>query len=298
MAEGDGADLTVSGTDGEKKDKIRKDAEAAVNSGWGAKTARFVMSCLGGAIPLVGGAISGAASAWSENEQAGVNKLFDAWLRMHEQELKEIAVTLVEVMMRLDSTNPEIMKRIESPEYLSIVRKCVRDWSAAESEEKRVLVRKLLTHAAETRIVPDDVIKLFAKWIADYNELHFKVIRDIYQNPGSTRHDIWQRIHGERVREDSSEADLFKLLIRDLSTGQVIRQHREKDYHGNFIKQRPGRTKGHRGQAMTSAFDDGQEYELTELGAKFVHYTMEEIVPKLAGAAESEHPSHEEEVHE
>ena len=33
---------------------------------------------------------------------------------------------------------------------------------------------------------------------------------------------------------------------------------------------------------MTSAFDDEKEYELTELGKWFVHYTMNEVVPKIS----------------
>jgi len=32
---------------------------------------------------------------------------------------------------------------------------------------------------------------------------------------------------------------------------------------------------------MKSAFDDSEQYELTELGQQFVHYTMNEIVPRI-----------------
>jgi hypothetical protein len=35
---------------------------------------------------------------------------------------------------------------------------------------------------------------------------------------------------------------------------------------------------------MASAFDDEKEYELTELGKQFVHYTMTEFVPKIAAS--------------
>jgi hypothetical protein len=90
------------------------------------------------------------------------------------------------------------------------------------------------------------------------------------------------------VREDSAEADLFKLLVHDLSTGHVIRQHREKDYNGNFIKKEPHRKgRGEASRAMTSAFDDDKQYELTELGKQFVHYTMNEIVPRIAASTAS-----------
>ena len=78
---------------------------------------------------------------------------------------------------------------------------------------------------------------------------------------------------------------MFRLLIRDLSTGSVIRQHREKDYYGNWIKKtRPSR-KGQSPQTMKSAFDEEEEYELTELGTQFVRYTMDEVMPRIAAPA-------------
>ena len=67
-----------------------------------------------------------------------------ASLKLQEDEIREIGITVLEVMARLDETDEEIRKRIESPEYLQLVKKCFRDWSAAESEEKRRLIRNLL----------------------------------------------------------------------------------------------------------------------------------------------------------
>jgi hypothetical protein len=261
--------------------------ERALQGGAGPKLARFALACLSG-VAFVGGALSGVANVWSEADQARLNKLFAAWLQLQEQELREIGVTLIEVMSRLDPNNPEIQNRIESPEYLSLVRKCFRDWSAAESEEKRQLIRNLLCNAAASKLTSDDVVKLFIKWIDDYSETHFAVIKDVYKHQGSTRHDIWVRIHGAQVREDSAEADLFRLLIHDLSVGRVVRQHREKDYHGNFLKERPKRSSRRGSLVMTSAFEDDKKYELTELGKQFVHYTMHEIVPKLASPSPGE----------
>jgi len=97
---------------------------------------------------------------------------------------------------------------------------------------------------------------------------------------------MWLNIHGNKVREDSAEADLFKLLIDDLSTGHVMRQHREKDAFGNFIKVPTRRQHRHPGQAYKSAFDDEKEYELTELGRQFVSYAMNEMVSRIAQASE------------
>ncbi len=39
---------------------------------------------------------------------------------------------------------------------------------------------------------------------------------------------------------------------------------------------------------MMSAFDDTKPYVLTALGRQFVHYTMNEIVPKIADAPRAE----------
>ena len=82
-------------------------------------------------------------------------------------------------------------------------------------------------------------------------------------------------------RDDSSEADLFKLLIHDLSLGHVIRQHRPTNYAGEFLRKS---TKGPRtpgGGTMKSPFDSEDPYELTELGAQFVHYVMNEVAPQI-----------------
>lgn len=267
----------------EKRDKLREELEKSINNGSAPTIARFILACLSAA-PVVGGAIGGVAGVWSEKEQSNINNIFAAWLKLQEDELKEIGRTLFEVILRLDRDDPEVLERIESPEYLSLIKKAFRDWSAAESEEKRVLIRNLLANAGASRqLSSDDVIRLFIDWIDEYSEAHFKVIRTIYGNKGITRLGIWQDIHGQQVREDSADADLFKLLVNDLSQGHVIRQHRETDYYGNFVRQpSSGGRKGSSSGTYTSAFDDEKQYELTELGMQFVHYTMNEIVPKLA----------------
>jgi hypothetical protein len=263
--------------------EFREQLDDALSKGMGPKAARYALACLG-AVPVVGGVIAGAAGAWSEAEQEHFNKVFTAWLKMQEDELREIGITIAEVMSRLDLNDETIRKRLESPEYLRLIKKCFRDWSAAESEEKRVLVRNLLTNAAASTICSDDMVLMFVKWIDLYSEAHFKVMRHIYKHPGCTRLEIWNAVGGERSREDSAEADLFKLLVFDLSTGHVIRQHRPKDYYGNFVKQRSVKRSGPPSTIMKSAFDDEKTYELTELGAQFVRYTMEGIMPKIGAS--------------
>lgn len=261
---------------------IQEQLEGALSTGVGPKIARYALAVLSGVIPYAGGVVGGIGSAWSEKEQADFNKLLSAWLKMQEDEIKEIGKTLIEIMVRLDQSDQKIKERIESPEYLRLIKRAFRDWSAAESEEKRVLIRNLLVNAASTQICTDDVISLFIQWIDKYSEAHFRVIREVFNNAGITRLGIWSAIHSDIAREDSADADLFKLLIQDLTMGHVIRQHREVDYAGNFIpKQRQqSAVRGTRRQ-YKSAFDDEEQYELTDLGSQFVSYTMNEVVPKI-----------------
>ena len=133
-------------TEEEKSDSVRQEIEKALEGGTGPKAARFALACLGGMIPVVGGAFGAAASAWSERAQEKFNKVFAAWLKLQEEEIREIGVTLAEVMIRLDPNDPQVEGRIQSPGYLSLVKKCFRDWSAAESEEKRLLIRVFVSN--------------------------------------------------------------------------------------------------------------------------------------------------------
>jgi hypothetical protein len=74
---------------------------------------------------------------------------------------------------------------------------------------------------------------------------------------------------------------LFKYLIRDLSTGGVIRQERPTDGYGNFVKKESPSRRQTAGNVMKSAFDDTEYYVLTDLAAKFVHCVMEDVAPQL-----------------
>jgi hypothetical protein len=248
----------------------------------GAMVVRGVLNTASGAIPMAGGLLSAIAGAWGEKEQERINRFAEHWLKMLAEEMKEKEKTIIEIMARLDMHDEEIAKRVESAEFQSLLRKAFRDWAGTESEEKRVFVRNVLANAAASKLTSDDVVKLFLKWIKDYSEFHFEVVGAIYNNAGITRGEVWRKLGRPPVREDSSEADLFKLLFRDLSTGGIIRQHRETDYAGNFLAKRkaPPAPKGTT-KVMKSAFDDTESYELTALGEQFVHYAMTDLPPKI-----------------
>jgi hypothetical protein len=245
---------------------------------------RFVLNTAAGAIPFVGGILAAGAGAWSEREQARINDFLKHLADMLAAEMKEKTQTILELTSRIDMHDEEIAKRIRSSEYQSLLRKAFRDWAGTESEEKRIFVRNLLSNAAASTLASDDVVKLFLQWIRDYSEFHFAIVGAIYNSAGITRGGVWDKLGRKPVREDSSDADLFRLIFRDLSTGGLVRQHRETDYQGNFLakptRKGPPIPKG-MPRTMKSAFDDDEQYELTALGEQFVHYAMTDVPPKL-----------------
>jgi hypothetical protein len=100
--------------------------------------------------------------------------------------------------------------RIESPEYLGLVRKAFREWDQADTQEKRELIVQLITHAAaSTRICSDDILRLFLDWIEQYHEAHFAVIREIYKNPSPTRYDIWVAVYGKKYLEMTRQRRIY-----------------------------------------------------------------------------------------
>lgn len=247
------------------------------------KYVRAGINAAAGAVPFVGGLISAASSYWSETEQENLNRVFQQWMQMLEDELREKGKTIAEVMARLDMKDEETIERVESPEYQSILKKVFRNWSSVDSEFKRERVRNILANSAATRISSDDVVKLFIDWITLYSDFHFQVIGEIYRKQAATRAEVWDGLSRQHVREDSADADLFKLLIRDLSTGGVIRQRRDTDAYGNFMRKPRSmpRPKGHGPKPPVSAFDDEEQYVLTELGQQFVAYAMNELTARI-----------------
>lgn len=242
---------------------------------------KFILAALG-SIPWVGGFISAAASIRTDQRGVEEDNLQTRWLEEHSKKMLQLSSTLSDVAQRFDKLGEAIDERIQSEEYLSLVRDAFRAWDRAETEDKRRYVANLVTNAAGTRVCSDDVVRLFVNWLVLYHEIHFAVIREIYRNPGATRYETWEALYGSPTREDSAEADLYKLLIRDLSTGGVIRQERETTHDGHFLRKRPVRNrKLSTSKTMESAFEDSKPYVLTELGKQFVHYTMNELVPRL-----------------
>lgn len=86
------------------------------------------------------------------------------------------------MVIRLEGFGKEVEERVTNEQYLTLVRKTFREWDEADTEEKRRLLVQPITNAAGTRIVSDDVVRLFLDWIDAYHEAHFAVIREIHKN--------------------------------------------------------------------------------------------------------------------
>lgn len=245
------------------------------------KWKRAGMNAAAGLIPFAGGALAAAAAAWSEKEQETINKVFRQWLQMLEEELKEKSDTLLDIMARLDLQEEKVKKRVESTEYQSLMKKAFRNWAEIDTSEKRKKMRNLLSNAAASQATSDDVVRLFIDWIGDYSDFHFEVVGEIFRNPGITRAEIWENLGKPDVREDSAEADLFRLLIGQLSMGRVIRQSRSTDNQGRFLRKSTGGSRKNASPYMKSSFDDKEQYVLTDLGEQFIHYVMNELVLRV-----------------
>lgn len=200
---------------------------------------KFLSAALG-SVPCIGGFLSAAASFKAEEGALRTDSLHAQWLEEHARKLANLRTTLEAIVNRFENLGNAIDDRIQSEEYLQLVRRAFRVWDDAATDEKRKYVGNVLANAAGTRLCSDDVVRLFLDWLNTYHESHFAVVRTIYAKRGITRLEIWDQLYGELPREDSPEADLYRFLIRDLSTGGVVRQDRETNFAGQFLrKQRP-----------------------------------------------------------
>lgn len=249
-------------------------------SSWGRKAIEIVIMVGLGQIPWFGSLLAAGAKMFTGKRDSKREQLQNQWLEELSKKVKKLMDTLQYISERYESLGEEIDERLQSEEYLDIVRKAFKAWDSADTDEKRKYVANLITNAAGTKLCSDDVIRLFIDWLNLYHEIHFAIIKSIFNTPGVTRYDIWQEISGENVREDSAEADLYKKLIRDLSTGGVIRQARDTTEDGRFLKKRNTGSRI-KTTTMESAFEDSKQYMLTDLGKEFVHYTMNESITRL-----------------
>ncbi|MBL6445322.1 hypothetical protein JMN32_03320 [Fulvivirga sp. 29W222] len=241
-----------------------------------ARLTRFIVSALSN-IPWIGGFIGAGSAFHAEREQGRINDLQRLWMEEHQRKIEELAHVIFRILDKIENAGSEAQERIASEEYQGLVRKGFKEWNDAETTEKKECIRRLLTNASTSTLSTDDMVRLFIDWIKTYHETHFMVIREIYKHESITRKQIWNNISTIEPAEDSTEADLYKLLIRDLSTGGIIRQVKRSTHPETS---EPASKQPKNGK-YKSAFDDMEQYELTALGQCFVRYTMEEDTSRL-----------------
>jgi hypothetical protein len=210
------------------------------------------------------------------------NTLQQMWATDQRRRAGALLSALREVLQRLQAAGAASRQRLVSAEYLALVTRCFRSWDTADTPEKQQMCLQLIVNAAVITLCPDDLLRLFLSWIDQYQSSHFVVLDAIFRHPFITRGGIWTEIHSTEPREDSPEADLYRLVIRDLSTGGLIRQARETDVYGRFRRAPKGRPALATG-LIESAFDDTKPYVLSELGKQFHHYAMEVSLPDTGG---------------
>src|SRR5260370_1061505 len=174
---------------------------------------KFFLAALG-SIAWVGGFRSAAETIRGDDQAIRKDRMQTQWLEEHQHKLEDLQATLSEIQQRFESLGSQIDERVQSQEYLALVRKAFRAWDDADTAEKRRYVGNVVVNAAGTRVCSDDVVRLFIDWLETYHEAHFAVIREIFKNPGVTRYDIWTNVYGtDTPRDDAAEADLFSGVV-------------------------------------------------------------------------------------
>lgn len=244
------------------------------------KWIRFTAACLG-AIPWIGSVFSAAAAAHAESEQGLLDDLQNSWLSSYGERLQALEATMTSVVETAESAGEEGEARLEDQSFLKLVDYGFRVWDGAPTELKREQVRRILSNATVAKTTTDDMLRLFLTWVQNYDDVHFKIISALHRKIFLTGAELWMELDGRDVRHDSAEADLFKLILRDLSTGGVIRQHREVSPDGRAYRQSRG--KGTASSPFLSSPIEGEKpYELTQMGHLFVGYALDEPTSALA----------------
>ena len=215
------------------QDQIAGELTAATDSPRKRALKKFGMAAIS-VIPWVGPLI--VAGIELAGKGGKVDDLQTQWLESHRVKFQRLHETLSQIAERLEKSGEEVDARLEDPKFLTLVEKAFQGWDRATTDEKRDYIRRLVANAAASSLCDDDLVRLFLDWIDRYDETHFKVIKAIYKQNGISRRSIWLKMHPTIPRDNSSEADLFKLLIHDLTLGHVIRQKRQTTMAGQFVK--------------------------------------------------------------
>ena len=91
---------------------------------------KFFLAAMG-SIPWVGGFITAAAELKLEGRDIEEDSLQTMWLEEHAVKLGRLQSTLEEIALRFENIGESIDERVESEEYLDLVRRAFRSWDRA-----------------------------------------------------------------------------------------------------------------------------------------------------------------------
>jgi hypothetical protein len=243
-----------------------------------------IVSAVSGASSFIVGVITGgigaAAAFWSEAGQQKDNELFAGCIQEMQGTMNELQSTVARIIVSINTSEDQFADRVEDPRYQSLIRKAFAGWSRGESEEKREMIRRLLSHAAEMPDPDYNLFNLFFDWLRRYNELHFRLIRSLKEQGTATKLQIWEGMGGTRVRDDSAEADVFGCLFMDLNFGHVVRKVGGRDSAGRRVRAAPVKRNS---PYLKSVLDNNDLQQHTAVGELFIHYAMDELIDKLPG---------------
>jgi hypothetical protein len=106
---------------------------------------KFFLAALG-SIPWVGGFLSAAAAFKVEETSIKSNSLQTEWLEEHQEKLEALQETLAEIQRRFEAFGAAVEERIQSKEFLGLVRKAFRVWDAGPDSRPEPPISTTLMH--------------------------------------------------------------------------------------------------------------------------------------------------------
>ena len=128
----------------------------AMEAGKRQRVLNAIIAAALGSIPWVGGVIAAMLAFRDESAQMEVDSLQRQWLEEHKARLEKLGSELESLTTRLGAFGEEISTRLESEEYLAIIRKGFRVWDQADTDQMRSYVGRLLANAGATKLCDDD----------------------------------------------------------------------------------------------------------------------------------------------
>ena len=173
-------------------------------------TATAITSAMGGSIAFLvgtgGGFIAAGMSIQNDQSQMETNQLHAACIKEVADTTAELKTTIAQILDSIKASDEEFAAKVEDPNYVALVRKAFTGWSRGQTQEKREIIRRLLSRAADMPNPDYSMFSLFFDWVSRYNELHFLLIRSLKEQGKATKFQIWKGMGGLRVRDDSADA--------------------------------------------------------------------------------------------